>query len=363
MTNILYKDSGFEPYYESVKGQKILLVGDYNTAKYMPPYIKAMEKYCEPHCLVYEDKELIPNEKAISLLTDAAADMDGILCFGSGTLNDLGKYVSFNLKLKHSTLATAPSMDGYVSTVAAIMLEGKKLTLDAKAPDYILVAPDVLSTAPSTMLAAGIGDVLGKYTSLLDWVLANAKNGEEINEEAYNMTLKAVDACEKNLDNIFNRNEEGVLKLMDALLISGKAMAIAGNSRPASGGEHHTSHYLEMYFASHGLPIPLHGLKVGLGTMVTNYIYRYLKAHDVKFKGSEIVYEQVDKLPDIDSMRNLLKKLNAPYKYSDLGISKELLKEMLLNAYTVRTRYTVLTLCHELDIMEKISEEIIEKFY
>jgi len=60
---------------------------------------------------------------------------------------------------------------------------------------------------------------------------------------------------------------EAVALVLEALLLSGFSMVVAGSSAPASGGEHLISHYLDMKSALHGTPHDLHGTQVGVATV------------------------------------------------------------------------------------------------
>ena len=60
---------------------------------------------------------------------------------------------------------------------------------------------------------------------------------------------------------------------MEALVLSGLAMMLAGCSRPASGSEHVLSHYWECYKLTRGIWPEFHGKKVGVATVVMNRIY------------------------------------------------------------------------------------------
>ena len=53
-------------------------------------------------------------------------------------------------------------------------------------------------------------------------------------------------------------------------------MAAVGSSRPASGAEHHISHYLEMRLLQTGRPPVLHGAKVGCATLLMAGAYQRL---------------------------------------------------------------------------------------
>lgn len=365
--NVEYKKDGairFPEFTQNIKDKNVLAVADVNTEKYLKGLLDEIKGELKSvEVLIFPDEELIPDENAYDKMAELAKGKDWILVAGSGTLNDLGKYVGSKLGIKNSTLATAPSMDGYISTVAAIMTEGKKVTVPAQSPNDVLVDADILAEAPSHMIGAGIGDIIGKYNSLLDWKLSYYKNGEVINNESVELTLKAVDCVLDNMDKILEYNPQGMIYLMDALITSGYAMVIAGNSRPASGGEHHTSHWLEMDFVKKGLPVPLHGIKVGLGTLVCITLYRWIKENNVQFVNSDRVYEEVDKLPKEEEIIDILKRLNTPTKYREIGVSEELLAEMLMNAYTVRERYTILSLCKEFDIMKDAVPMLVKKYW
>ena len=50
-------------------------------------------------------------------------------------------------------------------------------------------------------------------------------------------------------------------------------------------------------------------------------------------------------------------------RFSEIGVRKETMIEMLNKAYTVRDRYTILTLVHDLGLTEELVPVIMEKFY
>ena len=63
---------------------------------------------------------------------------------------------------------------------------------------------------------------------------------------------------------------------MEALVVTGIAMYYVGNSRPASGCEHHLSHFWEMRFLMEGRKPVLHGTKVGVGMIIVTQMYHML---------------------------------------------------------------------------------------
>ncbi|HIY78711.1 MAG TPA: sn-glycerol-1-phosphate dehydrogenase [Candidatus Borkfalkia excrementavium] len=354
-----YKSGGgFPAFCARRQKEKILAVCDRNTR----PFAESAEIPNKKICFIDED-EPVPDEKVCGYVTECAKEADYVLAVGSGTLNDTAKFAAYHTGKKSGVLATAPSMDGYASPVAPIMRAGFKVSEIVHAPSDILIDTDILSAAPSVMIAAGAGDIMGKYTCLTDWRLAQNHLGEEVNEEAFSDTVDAVDKCFGSIEDIYARGAAGIGRLTDALIVSGLAIAETGNSRPASGAEHHISHYLEMWFVAQKMHVPLHGIKVGLGTLVTAYLYGALERDGVEFRGAEATYRAARYIPPLKTLEEMLCRLGAPTRFSELPISRELFRETMLKAYTVRPRYTVLTLLHEMGLMERYLPQLEEKFY
>ena len=84
--------------------------------------------------------------------------------------------------------------------------------------------------------------------------------------------LKTVCSCVKG---IASGEPEDCEKLMYALILSGLAMQMVGNSRPASCAEHHLSHLWEMEVVNGPLDA-LHGEKVSVGTLLVLREYKRL---------------------------------------------------------------------------------------
>jgi glycerol-1-phosphate dehydrogenase [NAD(P)+] len=286
-----------------------------------------------------------------------------IIGIGSGVIQDLCKYVSHTSGIPYYIVATAPSMDGYASTGAAMILGGMKVTVSAGVPSAIIADTQVLKNAPMDMIQAGYGDIVGKYTCLADWQLSNIINGEPIHKEAFAMMEQAREACMGAYEGLVRNESEAIEKLTSALLKAGLSMAMCGNSRPASGSEHHQSHFLEMDFARRGLPIPAHGVKVGLGTMISLELYHYLSMAKVPCRAYQKVWALADTLPSPDDVRRLLAGVGCPVRFRDIGVTREQMRQMLAEAHTVRDRYTVLTLYAELGLTERLAEPLIDKYY
>ena len=190
-------------------------------------------------------KILIPNEDATQTVEENLNGADLIVGIGSGVIQDLCKYVSHRKGVDYIIVATAPSMDGYASSGAAMILNGMKETVPAGVPKAIVADTEVLKDAPMDMICAGYGDIVGKFSALNDWRLSHAVNGEYFCDYIYSLTHGITVKTLSLADGIKNRDEQSVGVLMEALVTVGILMSFAGSSRPASGSEHHLSHFLK----------------------------------------------------------------------------------------------------------------------
>ena len=204
-----------------------------------------------------------------------AGEAELILSAGTGSLNDVCRYASFRLNKPFAIFATAPSMDGFLSGQAPLTVDGFKTTLEAKPPEVLLADVDVLAASPAALKAAGLGDLLGKYTALADWRISSLLTGEAFCPEIARLTREAVGKAVRPIREGADpaRDADYALALMEALTLSGLMIYLAGSSRPASGAEHHISHLWEMLYAARGLAPLYHGTKVGVAAAIVSDIY------------------------------------------------------------------------------------------
>ena len=212
---------------------------------------------------------LVPDEKAINTVMAALCDAEVIIAIGSGVIQDLCKYVSFKTDIPYIDVATAPSMDGYASNGAAMILNGMKETVAAGLPHAIVADTEVLKAAPIEMIKAGYGDIIGKYSALNDWKLSSCVNGEYFCDYIYDITYDQIKQTLNLAGGLLERNEQSVKALMEALVVIGIMMSFATSSRPASGSEHHLSHFFEITGIVDGTPYFPHGIDVAFSTIIT----------------------------------------------------------------------------------------------
>ena len=174
--------------------KKILLVADTNTYAACGEEIKVQVGDKLESLLIYEREGLlIPNEEAVEeMQAKLTSETDLILGIGSGVIQDTCKYVSHKAKLPYAIVATAPSMDGYASVGAAMIMGGMKVTYTSHVPDAIIGDIDVLKDAPMDMIRSGYGDILGKFSCLNDWKLSVLVRGEYFCQYVYDLTMDMV---------------------------------------------------------------------------------------------------------------------------------------------------------------------------
>ncbi len=240
---------------------------------------------------------LVPDEQAIlEVEKEITEKTDLIVGVGSGVINDICKHVSHKNGLRYHIIATAPSMDGYASRGAALILGGMKVTLNADVPEAIVADGDVLANAPMQMILAGYGDIIGKYSCLNDWRLSALVNNEYICEYVLSETYSAVEQTRALASKMVLRDPDAISELMNALVAVGILMAYVGNSRPASGSEHHFSHYFEIVGIEKGEEYYPHGIDVFYSAAETakirDMVISAILLDDLSPKFDRAVYEE-----------------------------------------------------------------------
>ena len=234
-----------------------------------------LELLPESELVVLDLENLHANEQAVDTVEKRLQETqlaDVLLAVGSGTVHDITRFIAHKQGIPFISVPTAASVDGFVSTVAAMTWHGCKKTFPAVAPLFVVADSDIFAKAPVRLNASGVSDLLGKYTALADCKISHAVTGEYICERVCRLEEEALERVCACLPRIPQGDPDACEELMYALLLSGIAMQMVGNSRPASGAEHHMSHTWEMEILN-GHVEYYHGEKVSVGLVLASQVY------------------------------------------------------------------------------------------
>lgn len=300
-------------------GKKLLFVSDEkiwkNCAKFFPDFFDEILLLKNPK----------PDEKNLQKITKIAKNYDLIIALGSGTINDLCKYSSAQLKIPYVIFASAPSMNGYLSKNASITISGHKKTLSATLPIAVFCDLGILKSAPAELIKAGIGDSLCFYSCWFDWYLSHKILGTKFDEKPFKMLEKKMAFFVKNFQKFSLKDEEFLKLLIEILLLSGQGMTIAGGSYPASQSEHMIAHTIEMKYPELE---NLHGQVIAVTTLTSARLQENLLQKSgfdrlimtpkiEKFFGKKIASECVKEYAEKTSRKSKnfdWKKLRAEFK-------------------------------------------------
>jgi glycerol-1-phosphate dehydrogenase [NAD(P)+] len=364
-------------------------------------------------------EDAVCDEESVSACREAIGQLGAaaVVGVGSGTINDIAKFAAHKAGVSAGCVATAPSMNGYTSAIAAVLTNGVKTTQPCRPTRVVVADVDVMAAAPAPLIQSGIGDLASKPVSNADWIVANRLTGSTHSPDA----ARVIEASWRLLSGVApglaRREPEAIEKLGASLLLSGFAMTVAGNSAPASGGEHLISHYLDMVAIAEGSRHDLHGRQVGVGTITAALFYEKLRAldpstidPDARLAG-RAPWKEYDKMlrgrfgdlsdavlgharagyPDPDGLRERLEKLRsdwssimeelgatlrspgaieselrdagAPTRYKELGVSKDRALRAITESKDIRSRYTILHLAWELGYLDQWAAEAIDRYY
>lgn len=351
-----------------------------------------------------------PTVELARVLQEELGGDDAIpVAIGSGVINDLVKFAAFELRRDYLCVATAASMDGYTSAGAPLSERGFKKTIPCRPARALLADLDVIAAAPSEMTGWGYGDLAGKVPAGGDWMIADALGIEAIDDVAWPMVQEGLSGWLAHPDRIAAGDAQALEGLFQGLTLVGLAMEAHGSSRPASGADHQIAHLWEMDDLHHRGERVSHGACVSVGTMAVLRMYDWLLSRDLstldpvrraaaaqslsdkeaeildRFGAGEIadramaetrakhvsgpaLQVRLERLiavwPDLsprlrnrlwtaDRMASHLARAGAPVEGADIGIDDSYLRDSILKARFLRSRYTLLDLLDECGLLEQ----------
>ncbi|MEM0014153.1 MAG: NAD(P)-dependent glycerol-1-phosphate dehydrogenase [Zestosphaera sp.] len=260
-----------------------------------------------------------PSVSEVNGLADSSGrlQLDVVVGLGGGKPIDIAKCLSTRLGLPFISVPTTSSHDGIASPFASLRGGESVTSVMAKPPMAVVADLELIASAPGRAIKAGAGDLIGKFTAVLDWRLSHRLKGEYYGGYSAQLALLSAKHIINYADMISKPETDGISVVVEGLISSSVAMCIAGSTRPASGSEHLFSHALDIVA---GYPA-LHGEQVGVGTIMMSYL------HGLKWR----------------KIKKVLKRIGLPTTAKELGVKDVDVINALSIAHKIRPdRYTIL---------------------
>jgi len=196
-----------------------------------------------------------------------AGHYDAVVGLGGGKIIDCAKFAAARVGLPLVSVPTNLAHDGLCSPVATLDNDAGRGSYGVPNPIAVVIDLDVIREAPARFVRAGIGDAVSNVSAIADWELSNRVNGERIDGLAAAMARQAGEAVLRHPGGIGDNDFLQVLA--EALVLSGVAMSVSGDSRPSSGACHEINHAFDLLFPKRAAS---HGEQCGLGAAFAMYL-------------------------------------------------------------------------------------------
>ena len=389
-------------------GTHCVVVCDENTFKVAAEQVYQVLKNAGYDAILLKfvrEGELVPDERTIGeLLLTIQPETEFLVAVGSGSITDTCRVNAARCKLPFVSVGTAPSMDGYTSVVAPLILRGTKIHRAGPCPEIIVCDLQVLATAPLDMVRSGVGDVLGKYIAIADWQIGSVINDEPYCPTCGEIVLNAVGSLIDNIDEIRNRTEKGMQVLIEGLLLAGITIMIVGHTRAVASVEHNVGHFVEMKMLERYGKAPSHGATVGAATLMVYPAFKRFANEDISgidpkkrfpmpveerrafmrdtwgVEGGETIMAEnpgdfltteelrrrvrrakerfgdikkiIDDMPAYDEIYAAMERLGAKMTLAELGVDPDVVNTAMHCAKDYRTRYSLFKTLDELGLLE-----------
>lgn len=289
--------------------------------------------------LKYEELDTVDIDDIMPMAFGLSNDTQAVIGIGGGKVIDATKYMCFLRKLPFISVPTSASSDGFCSSTASLIVNGRRSSVPATLAYGIIVDTDAIKSAPQKFIFSGMGDMVAKITAIYDWQFEAEKGFSTINDTSVMLAKNAVNSFVRMPLESISR-DVFIRELVNGLTVSGLANEIAGGSAPTSGSEHLISHALDKL-----LPNPqLHGIQVGIATYIMSLVHEHRYERIRKFLtetgffdycktlnlNKEDYIKAIDMAPAIKPFRHVyLHEEKFRQKAKQVILEDEILKEIL----------------------------------
>ncbi len=341
-------------------------------------------------------------EEGVAELRHLSRHCDGLIAVGSGTINDSVKYATFLDKKQYSVFPTSPQT-AYTTATASILFGGFKKSLTAHPPQGVFSDLSALSRCPIRLTRSAYADVICRTTAQVDWLLSHLLLGTAYRELPYILLAYDEDALFDRAAALEKADMEAYGVLVRTCAIMGLGTCFTETTHSGSMGEHMMSHYIDM-FAGDAHPGTMHGEQVGVTTLTMSRLQNRIlgkpippilsptnidAAGMVARYGREIgqnCIKQLDgkvldrkkadefnlflaenwedlsaRLRDImlpsERLWQAMEKIGAPKTATELGLSQDFYREVVIHSREIRDRHTMLDVAGDSGMLEAFAGE------
>ncbi|MCI8486632.1 MAG: iron-containing alcohol dehydrogenase family protein [Clostridia bacterium] len=310
-------------YIENLKQNELVI--------YSPTSIEKNNIY-NNQCLMVNWHDITKNIDKIEEFIKENKNITTVISYGGGSTIDIGKYIAYKLNINFTCIPTMLSTNSYATNKVALIKENKKVTLEAKIPETIIIDDELLNLSKEENIY-GLADVFSIYTALYDWKVAQKDINEKIDYNIYNMAEKLLqDVVEFVNNNKFEDIVKNNIKLFEFIGIAGYITNLYGTGRPESGSEHIMAKEIERR-----INVP-HGMSVSIGILIMGLMQNR----------------------DILEIVKVIKKLNIFEKVDKYGLNKEIIEKSFIDLKSREDRYSIVNR-YENKIEEK--QKILKELY
>jgi glycerol-1-phosphate dehydrogenase [NAD(P)+] len=192
---------------------------------------------------------------------------DAVVGLGGGRIIDCAKFAAARVGLPLVAVATNLAHDGLCSPVATLDNDAGRGSYGVPNPIAVVIDLDVIREAPARFVRSGIGDAMSNISAVADWELACRVNGEKIDGLAAAMARQAGEAVLRHPGGV---GDNAFLQVLaEALVLTGIAMSVSGDSRPSSGACHEINHAFDLLYPKRAAS---HGEQCGLGAAFAMFL-------------------------------------------------------------------------------------------
>lgn len=295
-------------------GKRLFVIGGDRSLAALNPQLQTV---CQQQGLEMTPGNFQPDccETSIQRLQDAIAEFQAevIIGTGGGKALDLAKLLAYRCGLPIVTIPTSGATCAAWTALSNIYTEGGAFRYDVtldRCPDLLILDYDLVQTAPSRLLIAGIGDAIAK------WYEASVSSGTATNT----LIIAAVQQArvlrdillQKSAIALQNPGSDTWREVVDATVLLAGVIGGLGGAQCRTVAAHAVHNGLTQIAATHGI---LHGEKVAFGILVQLRLEEMLQGNQLAFTARQ-------------QLLKFYQEIGLPASLEDLGLGEVSLSEL-----------------------------------